>query len=120
MLLDVVYDFFCEVLYGLLCCFIQSVMQCVSDVLYDVLYDVMYDALYDVVVVVVLVGQTVGSISSKTLANIWQVNSDILGIFCPMFVQAILERVHCSAGYNFIWYGIPGCCDFNRVKVLGN
>ena len=68
-----------------------------------------------VVVVVVVVGQTVGSISSKTLAYdclctlelftasmIATVNSDIWEIFCP-FVQAVLERVHCSAGYNFIW-----------------
>ena len=47
-------------------------------------------------------------------------NSNIWGIFCPVFVQAILERVNCSAGYNFIWYGIPGCCYFNWVKVLGN
>ena len=31
------------------------------------------------------------------------VNSDIWGIFCPVFVQAILESVHCFAGYNSIW-----------------
>ena len=48
------------------------------------------------------------------------VNSDIWGIFSTVFVQAIFERVHCSAGYYLIWYGIPGCCYFNWVKVLGN
>ena len=48
------------------------------------------------------------------------VNSDIWRIFCPVFVQAMLERIHCSAGCNFIWYGIPGWCYFNWVKVLGN
>ena len=70
-----------------------------------------------VVVVVVVVGQTVGPISCRMLAydclcalelctasmTATIVNSDIWGIFCPVFVQAILERVHCSAGYNFIW-----------------
>ena len=30
-------------------------------------------------------------------------NSDIWGIFCPVFVQAVIERVPRSAAYNFIW-----------------
>ena len=68
------------------------------------------------VVVVVVVGQTVGSISSKTLTStvcthlncarhrwLLPVYSDIWGIFCPVFVQAVLERVYCSAAYNFTW-----------------
>ena len=41
-----------------------------------------------------------------------------LEIFCTVFIQAVLESVHCSAAYNFIRYGIPGCCHF--IKVLGN
>ena len=42
------------------------------------------------------------------------------GIFCPVFFQAVLERVHCSAAYKFIWQDIPSSCIFNSVKVLGN
>ena len=69
------------------------------------------------VVVVVVVGQTVGSISNKTLTydclythlncarhrRLLPVNTDIWRIFWPVFVQAVLERVHCSAAYNFTW-----------------
>ena len=87
-----------------------------------------------VVAVVVVVVQIVGTISRETLAyttvcahlncerHRWllPVNSDIWRLFCRVFVQAILERVHCSAGYNFIWQVIPGSCYFNWVKVLGN
>ena len=73
----------------------------------------------EVLVVVVIVGQTIGSISSETLAydclctvesctasmiaSLLPVNSDIWEIVCPVFVQAVLERVHFSAAYNFIW-----------------
>ena len=80
-----------------------------------------------------VVWQTVGSIYSKTLGydccthlncalHRWllPVNSDIWEIFWPVFVQAILKRVHCSALYNFIWESIPGCCYFNWVKLLEN
>ena len=85
------------------------------DTHYKQLIDIQQTKLHLVVVVVVVVGQTVGPISSKTLAydclctlelctaSMLPVNSEIWGIFCPVFVQAILERVHCSAGYNFIW-----------------
>ena len=64
--------------------------------------------------VVVVVGQTVWSISSKTLAYdclytlalctasmIATKKLGHLGVFCPVFVQAVLERVDCSAAYNF-------------------
>ena len=66
---------------------------------------------------VVVVGQTVGSISSKTLAYDCLCTLEVcttsvvaksshwhLGDFlCPVFFQAVLERVHCSAAYNFTW-----------------
>ena len=48
------------------------------------------------------------------------VNLDIWRDSCTVFIQAVLERVYCSAAYNFIWYSIPGCSYFNWVKVLGN
>ena len=31
------------------------------------------------------------------------VDLDICGIFCSVFIQTVIERVHCSAAYNFIW-----------------
>ena len=36
-------------------------------------------------------------------ASMIAIASYLWGVFCSVFVQAALERVHCSATYNFIW-----------------
>ena len=69
-----------------------------------------------VVVLVVVVVQTLSPFQAKRWPttvcaqlncslhrSLLPVNSDIWGIFCPVFVPAFLERVHCSAAYNYIW-----------------
>ena len=80
--------------------------------------------LYLLVVVAVVVAQTVGSISSKTLAYDCLCTIELcmesmiatsllghFGIFCPVFVQAVLDRVHCSAAYT-------SCRAFQVVVIL--
>ena len=44
--------------------------------------------------------------------------SHILGIFFSVFVQAVLERVHCSAAYHFIWSSIPSSSYFSWIKMF--
>ena len=49
-----------------------------------------------------------------------QLTRTLGGFSETVIVQAVLEKVHCSAAYNFIWLGFPGCCYFNWVKVFCN